>query len=212
MPLVERLDPYFGMPSPYEKLDHIAVPQKGGAMENSGLITYSTGTIIGKPEDRLQRVYLSIAAHELGHIWFGDYVTTAWWDDIWLNEAFATWISAKVVDAWHPESDGTVGRVSSKLGAMRTDALVSSRRIRQPIESKHDIVNAFDGITYQKGGAIVGMFESFVGPDAFQKRCTTTSRRTQAHAHGNATSKDFLGSSFETLPSFRTQGVDRCAQ
>jgi alanyl aminopeptidase len=129
--VVEKLEAYFGIPYPYEKLDHIAVPQKGGAMENPGLITYGTSTILGKPEDksvRLQRGYLGIAAHELGHIWFGDYVTTAWWDDIWLNEAFATWISAKIVDQMHPEWDGAVSRVQSKNGVMGTDSLVSTRR------------------------------------------------------------------------------------
>jgi alanyl aminopeptidase len=190
--VVNRLEKYFGIPYPYEKLDHIAVPMKGGAMENPGLITYGTGTILGKPEDksiRLERGYLGIASHELGHIWFGDFVTTAWWDDIWLNEAFATWISAKIVDQWHPEWDGAVNRVQSKNGVMGTDSLVSSRRIRQPIESKHDIANAFDGITYQKGGAVITMMEAFVGEEAFRKG---VHEYLLAHAHGNATASEFL--------------------
>jgi alanyl aminopeptidase len=190
--VLERLEKYFGMPYPYEKLDHIAVPQKGGAMENPGLITYGTGTILGKPEDRsikLQRGYLAIAAHELGHIWFGDLVTTAWWDDIWLNEAFATWIAAKIVDQWHPEWDGAVNRVGSKNGVMGSDALVAARRIRQPIASRHDIANAFDGITYQKGGAVITMFESFVGEEPFRK---AVHDYLVKHAHGNATATDFL--------------------
>jgi cytosol alanyl aminopeptidase len=190
--VVEKLEAYFGIPYPYEKLDHIAVPQKGGAMENPGLITYGTATILGKPEDksvRLQRGYLGIAAHELGHIWFGDLVTTAWWDDIWLNEAFATWISAKIVDQMHPEWDGAVSRVQSKNGVMGTDSLVSTRKIRQPIESKHDIANAFDGITYQKGAAVISMFEAFVGEESFKKGVRAY---LQKHAHGNATSNEFL--------------------
>jgi cytosol alanyl aminopeptidase len=190
--VVNRLEKYFGIPYPYEKVDHIAVPMKGGAMENPGLITYGTGTILGKPEDksiRLERGYLHIAAHELGHIWFGDFVTTAWWDDIWLNEAFATWISAKIVDQWHPEWDGSVSRVQAKNGVMGTDSLVNTRRIRQPIESKHDIFNAFDGITYQKGGAVITMFESFVGEEPFRKG---VHEYLLAHAHGNATATDFL--------------------
>ena len=190
--VLEELEKYFGIPYPYEKLDHIAVPMKGGAMENPGLITYGTGTILGKPEDkslRLQRGYLSIAAHELGHIWFGDLVTTGWWDDIWLNEAFATWISAKIVDRMRPAWDGAVSRAQSKNGVMSTDALVSTRRIRQPIESHHDIANAFDGITYQKGAAVVGMFEAFVGEEAFRKGLHDYLR---AHEHGNATAAEFL--------------------
>jgi alanyl aminopeptidase len=190
--IVERLENYFGIPYPYEKVDHIAVPQKGGAMENPGLITYGTTTILGKPEDksiRLQRGYLGIASHELGHIWFGDYVTTAWWDDIWLNEAFATWISAKIVHEMHPEWEGMVSRVQSRHGVMGNDSLVNARRIRQPIQSKHDIVNAFDGITYQKGGAVIGMFEGWVGEDAFKKG---VHEYLNAHAFGNATAAEFL--------------------
>ena len=197
--VVDRLEKYFGIPYPYEKLDHIAVPQKGGAMENPGLITYGTTTILGKPEDksiRLQRGYLSIAAHELGHIWFGDYVTTAWWDDIWLNEAFATWISAKIVDQWHPEWDGAVDLVRSKHGVMGGDAYVSARRIRQPIETKHDIANAFDGITYQKGGAVIGMMESFVGEEPFKKGVHDYLAK---HAYANATSAQFLADVGDSL-------------
>src|SRR6185295_15272879 len=110
-----------------------------------------------------ERAYASVAAHELGHIWFGDLVTTAWWDDIWLNEAFATWISSKIVEQWHPEWDGAVQRVQARSGVMGNDSLLSARRIRQPIESMNDIQNAFDGITYTKGASIIAMFESYVG-------------------------------------------------
>lgn len=190
--VLEALEKYTDIPYPYEKLDHIAVPQKGGAMENPGLITYGTTTILGKPEDksiRLQRGYLGIAAHELGHIWFGDYVTTAWWDDIWLNESFATWISAKIVDELHPEWDGAVNKVFSRNGIMQGDALVNARRIRQPIESKHDIANSFDGITYQKGGAVIGMMEAYVGEANFKRG---VHGYLQRHQHGNATASDFL--------------------
>src|SRR5262249_45809072 len=187
-----RLENYFDIAYPFEKLDHIAVPQKGGAMENPGLITFGTTTTRGKPEEkaiRLERGYPAIASHELGHIWTGDYVTTAWWDDIWLNEAFATWISAKIVDEMHPEWDGKVSRVQSRSGVMGNDALVTARRIRQPIESKHDIANAFDGITYQKGAAAIAMFEAFVGPEDFRKGVHNYLTK---HAYGNATANDFL--------------------
>jgi alanyl aminopeptidase len=190
--ILKRLEDYFDIPYPYEKLDHIAVPQKGGAMENPGLITFGTSTMLGKPDEksiRLERGYVGIASHELGHIWTGDFVTTAWWDDIWLNEAFATWISAKITDEMHPEWDGKVSRVQSRNGIMGNDSLVTARRIRQPIESKHDIANAFDGITYQKGAAVIAMFEHFVGPDAFRKGVHNYLLR---HAYGNATATDFL--------------------
>lgn len=191
--VLEQLEKYTGVPYPYDKLDHIAVPQKGGAMENPGLITYGTTTILGRPEDRsirLERGYIGIASHELGHIWFGDYVTTAWWDDIWLNESFATWISAKITNELHPEWDGLVNKVLSKSGIMSSDALVSARRIRQPIESRHDIANAFDGITYQKGGAVITMMEAYLGPERFQRGVQAYLQR---HAHGNATANNFLG-------------------
>jgi cytosol alanyl aminopeptidase len=190
--VLTRLENYFDIPYPYEKLDHIAVPQKGGAMENPGLITFGTTTILGKPDQRnirLERGYLGIAGHEIGHIWFGDLVTMAWWDDLWLNEAFASWIAPKMVDEWHPEWEGKTTRVLSRSGVMGTDALVSARRIRQPIHSKHDIENAFDGITYTKGAAIIAMFESFVGPDRFREGVRQYLRQ---HAHGNATGGDFL--------------------
>jgi cytosol alanyl aminopeptidase len=190
--MLTRLESYFDTAYPYEKLDHIAVPQKGGAMENPGLITFGTGLILAKPDQRnirQERGYLSVGAHEIGHIWFGDLVTMAWWDDLWLNEAFATWISAKIVDEWHPEWDGQVQRVQGRSGVMGQDALVSARRIRQPIESMHDIHNAFDGITYTKGAAIITMFEGWAGAQKFRAGVRSYLRR---HAHGNATGADFL--------------------
>jgi alanyl aminopeptidase len=190
--ILSKLEEYFDMPYPYEKLDHIAVPQKGGAMENPGLITYGNPIILSQGDVRslkLERAYTSVAAHELGHIWFGDYVTTAWWDDIWLNEAFATWISAKIQNSLHPDWDTLVNRAESKNTVMLNDALVSARRIRQPIESRHDILNAFDGITYQKGGAVISMMEQWVGVEPFRK---AVQGYLQRHAHGNATSQEFL--------------------
>jgi alanyl aminopeptidase len=187
-----RLENYLGMPYPFDKLDHVAVPMKGGAMENPGLVTFGTDTIYAKPGERdiaLERGYLHIAAHELGHMWFGDLVTTAWWDDLWLNEAFASWIDSKVVDAWHPEWAGQVLRVQARSGAMNQDALISARRIRQPIESQHDVENAFDAITYEKGSAIIAMFESYVGEAPFAAGLRNYLGR---HAHGNATAADLL--------------------
>jgi alanyl aminopeptidase len=191
--ILARLEDYFDIPYPYDKLDHIAVPQKGGAMENPGLVTFATDIIFGKPGQRdigLERGYTHVAAHELGHMWFGDLVTAAWWDDIWLNEAFANWIDAKVVDDWHPDWDGPVLRVEARGQAMGQDALVSARRIRQPIESPHDIESAFDAITYNKGAAIITMFEAYQGAAPFR---AAVRGYLQRHADGNATAADFLG-------------------
>lgn len=198
--ILSKLEEYLDIPYPYEKLDSIAVPQKGGAMENPGLVTYGIRKILSDGDVRslyLERDYTSIAAHELGHMWFGDYVTTAWWDDIWLNEAFATWISAKIELELHPEWDTLVNRALGKHRVMENDSLVSARRIRQPIESRHDIINAFDNITYQKGSAVIAMMESWVGAEPFR---TAVHGYLQRHAHGNATSQEFLTDMAAQLP------------
>jgi cytosol alanyl aminopeptidase len=143
-------------------------------MENAGMVTYGQTIILADPaSDTIarQRDYARRAAHELAHQWFGDLVTTAWWDDIWLNEAFATWMEQKLVAEWKPEWKTRVEDVDSKLGAEDVDSLVSTRKIRQPIETKDDIANAFDAITYQKGAAVIGMFESWMGRRNFAKAC-----------------------------------------
>ena len=129
-------------------------------MENAGLITYVQNLMLCDPAlDSInrQRGYAEIVAHEMAHEWFGDLVTTAWWNDIWLNEAFATWMEQKLIAEWKPEWKTRIGDVSSKLGAERTDSLISSRKIRQEIQTKDDISNAFDGITYQKGASVLGV-------------------------------------------------------
>jgi alanyl aminopeptidase len=164
--ILTRLEDYFGIPYPYEKADQVALPNTVGfgAMENVGMVTYEQNIILADPKlDRInrQRDYASTAAHELAHQWFGD--------DIWLNEAFATWMERKLVAEWKPEWQTRVADVSDKLRAEGEDSLVSARKIRQPILSKDDINNAFDDITYQKGATVIGMFESWMGPEEFRK-------------------------------------------
>src|SRR5581483_1051137 len=136
-----------------------------------------------------QREYATDAAHELAHQWFGDLVTPLWWDDIWLNEAFATWMEMKIVAQWKPEWHTRLDNMGPKFGAMRSDSLVSARRVRQPIESVNDIANAFDGITYEKGAAIIRMFESWAGETQFQAGVAAYLKR---YAYRNATVHDFL--------------------
>jgi alanyl aminopeptidase len=194
--ILTRLEDYFGIPFPYDKSDQVAVPVTFGfgAMENPGMVTYAQTLILAKPDNDTvsrQRGYAEVAAHELAHQWFGDLVTTAWWNDIWLNEAFATWMEQKLIADWKPEWKTRIADVGSKLGAERTDSLISARKIRQEIQTKDDISNAFDGITYQKGAAVIGMFENWIGPESFQKGVHAY---LQQHAYKSATAGDFLDS------------------
>jgi alanyl aminopeptidase len=211
-PILEVLENYFGIPYPYEKLDHLVIPQTVGfgAMENAGLVTYASSLLLAKPSDetiRFRRAYASVCAHETAHQWFGDFVTTAWWNDIWLNEAFATWMASKIVDRWKPEWSWAVQRASSRTGAMDVDSLVTARRIRQPIAGNDDIVSAFDGITYQKGAAVIAMFEGWVGEEGFRKGIQ---HYLKSHAWGAATADDFVAAIAEAtgkpavVPAFRS--------
>jgi alanyl aminopeptidase len=192
--IVDRLENYFGIPYPFEKVDSMAIPLTYGfgAMENAGLVTYDQAILLADPAidtEQRQRRYASVAAHELAHQWFGDLVTLAWWDDTWLNEAFATWTSSKILAEWKPEWTTRVDDLSPKFGAMSEDSLISTRKIHQPIESADDIENAFDGITYQKGAAVIRMFESWVGETQFQSGVTQYLKR---YSYKNARMSDFL--------------------
>lgn len=194
--ILTRLENYFGIPYPYEKSDEVAIPSTYGfgAMENAGMVTYAQTILLANPaRDTItrQRECASVEAHELAHQWFGDLVTTAWWNDIWLNEAFATWMEQKILAEWKPEWKTRVEDVDSKLQAEAEDSLVSARKIRQPIGSKNDISNAFDTITYQKGAAVIGMFENWVGPEEFRKGVHAYLKQ---YAFKNATAPEFLDS------------------
>jgi alanyl aminopeptidase len=193
-PILEQLEGYFGIPYPYEKLDQLAVPVDFGAMENPGLVTYTQRWLLSRVDEDTptrQRLYAGVAAHELAHQWFGDLVTMAWWDDLWLNEAFATWMAKRVIAAWRPSWDADVLAVESRGGALTADGLANARQVRQPILSNDDIENAFDGITYGKGASVIAMFESWVTPQAFQKG---VSAYLAQHAFGSASAADFLSS------------------
>jgi len=189
--LLKLLEDYFGTPYPYDKLDSLVMPVSNFAMENPGLITYGESLLLAQPgQDTInrQRLMAIVTAHEMAHEWFGDLVTTAWWDDIWLNEAFASWMENKIVAEWKPEWHIDVTEVNARLGAMHGDSLVSARKIRQPIDSNDDIANAFDGITYEKGAAVIQMFETWLGPEKFRKGVQLYLKQ---HAWGNATAADF---------------------
>jgi alanyl aminopeptidase len=190
--IVDLLEKYFAIPYPYEKLDEVAIPLAGYAMEHPGLVTYGSTIILSKPEQETlstKRLWVSVASHELAHQWFGDLVTTAWWDDIWLNEGFASWMANKISNEYHPEWKLNITELNSYQRAMENDALVSARKVRQPIESNDDIANAFDGITYNKGSALLNMFEFYMGPERFQKGVQSYLKQ---YSWKNATSAQFL--------------------
>ncbi len=191
--LLADLEAYFGVAYPYDKLDIIAVPDfASGAMENAGAITFRETLLLLDPEhapEGQRRAFAYVMAHELAHQWFGNLVTMPWWDDIWLNEAFATWMGNKVMRHVHPEYHADVGMVESVHGAMGNDSLTSARQIRQPIETNHDIRNAFDSITYRKGGGVLEMFERWIGEDTFREGIREHLSR---HRFGTATAEDLL--------------------
>lgn len=193
--ILTRLEDYFGVPYPYPKCDQVAIPISAGfAMENAAMVTYGQTIILAKPSsdtEKRRREYASVAAHELAHQWFGDLVTTSWWNDIWLNEAFASWMSSKLIAEWKPEWGSRSDDVSQKLYAENQDSLLTARKITQEIESKGDIENAFDSITYLKGDAVIGMFENWIGPDDFRDG---VQRYMKRFAYRTATTGDFLDS------------------
>lgn len=172
--ILEWLEGYFGIPYPYEKLDSVTLPLTFGfgAMENAGLITYAATLILADPAtdsiNRQQR-YFGVGAHELAHQWFGNLVTPVWWDDIWLNEAFASWMTSKTLSEMKPEWRQDSQRIATRLRVMRQDSLASARQIRQPVEDYGAIHSSFDGITYSKGQSVIHMFETWLGEDDFQK-------------------------------------------
>ena len=185
------LEDYFDRPYPYDKLDQVAIPGAGFAMEHPGLVTYSQTLMVQRPADETissRRSWASVAAHELAHQWFGDLVTMAWWDDTWLNESFASWLGEKTTDRLRPEWGVAIDRASNRSNALDGDSVASARRIRQPITSKDDIYNAFDGVTYGKGEAVLEMIEAWLGDEVFRSGVRSYVER---HAWGNATAADF---------------------
>jgi aminopeptidase N len=166
---------YFGTPYPLPKLDNVAGPgssQFFGAMENWGAIFSFESILLVDPaittEATRQRIF-EVAAHEMAHQWFGDLVTMAWWDDLWLNEGFASWMATKATTALHPEWDPELGTVSGREAAINLDSVSSTHPVVQRISTVEQISQAFDAITYQKGEAVITMLEDYVGEDAWRR-------------------------------------------
>jgi len=191
--IISLLENYFGEPFPFPKLDQIGTPIMPGAMENAGADTYGDGIIFLPPGATTsdKQIFGMVVAHELSHQWFGDLVTPAWWDDIWLNESFANWMGYRIGNEWRPELNIGVGALDEGFGAMNTDALVVGRPIHQPITENGQIDSAFDSITYGKGGQVVAMIAAYLGDEKFKQGVRLHLTR---HAYGNATSEQFFQS------------------
>ena len=207
--IVLGLEDYFGTAYPYAKLDIIAVPDfSAGAMENVGAITYREQLLLldeSAPVYR-KRAYFGTHTHELAHQWFGNLVTPVWWDDIWLNESFATWNAAAVLHRLFPDENYRDSMSARGSGVMELDSLASARQIREPVLRHEDIGAAFDGITYQKGGAVLTMFESFIGEDNFREGVR---KYMEKHAWGNTTADDFIDAIAEANPQVEGDDLRR---
>jgi|HubBroStandDraft_6_1064221.scaffolds.fasta_scaffold00303_3 aminopeptidase N len=202
---------YFGIKYPYGKLDWIALPDfSAGAMENIGFIT-SRESELQVDEQHVslaqEKNVAIVVTHEIAHQWFGDLVTMSWWDDVWLNEGFATWMEGKPVDAWKPDwhvglDEVSRGDILTTVGALNVDSLASTRAIHQPVETPGQIQELFDGIAYGKSAAVLRMLEAYIGPETFRAGVNEYLKR---HAYGNATAEDF----WATLAQVSKKPVDQ---
>ncbi|WP_404479769.1 M1 family metallopeptidase [Novosphingobium sp. BL-52-GroH] len=189
--ITELLEDYFGEPFPFPKLDQVTAPVLPGGMENAGAALYRDDLLVMDAQAPVvqQRSFGTVVAHEIGHQWFGDLVTPAWWDDLWLNESFANWIGYRIGDAWRPDLGIAGDALGAGYEAMETDALLAGRPVRQPITRSSQVDSAFDAITYGKGGHVVGMIAAWLGEDRFREGVR---RHIAAHRFGSATSDDFF--------------------
>jgi len=205
---------YFAIKYPYGKLDVLAVPDfAAGAMENTAAIFYRETDLLADAANAsvsTRKNIASVLAHEMAHQWFGDLVTMQWWDDIWLNEGFATWMANLPLAAWKPEWNIAVDEAVENQQALGIDSLKSTRPVHSRADTPAEIEEAFDAIAYQKGAAVLRMIEAFVGPDTFKQGVNAY---LKAHAYGNATSEDFWSAIAtasgkpvdKIMPSFLTQ-------
>ena len=189
--LLDYYNEYFGVKYPLPKLDLIALPGGfGGAMENWGGITFFESRLLFDPAtnaDPAKRAIFSVLAHEMAHQWFGDLVTMGWWDNLWLNEGFASWMQEKAAEHFYPQWHTWLNGYGQKQYAMSLDARRTSHPIQQPVADQSEAVTAFDGITYNKGQALIRMLENYLGEDAFRAGIRSY---MAAHSYGNTTTAD----------------------
>jgi len=186
-------DDYFGVKYPLPKLDNVTAPgssQFFGAMENWGAIMTFERILLNDPAttspSAIQNIY-STQAHETAHQWFGDLVTMAWWDDLWLNEGFASWAADKVTDHFNPEWSYSLNAIDGRETAMGMDALPTTHPVVQKVRTVSDMEQAFDAITYQKGQAVIAMLEDYVGADTWRSGLRAYMAK---HAYSNTVSSD----------------------
>ena len=190
--LLGYFNDYFNIPYPLPKLDHIAIPDfAAGAMENWGCVTYRETALLVDPENSSagtrQRV-AEVVAHEMAHMWFGDLVTMEWWDDLWLNESFASWMGTKSVDWLFPEWQMWTQFVNMDTNrALSLDGLKNSHPIEQEVKNPAEVSQLFDAISYSKGGSVIRMLENFLGPEVFRGGLY---RYLKGHEYGNARTQD----------------------
>jgi aminopeptidase N len=190
--IVGYFNTYFGIKYPYGKLDLIGLPDfSAGAMENVGCITFREVILLIDEKQgsiNLKKSIASVTSHEIAHMWFGDLVTMKWWDDIWLNEGFATWLSSKPVAKWKPEWNFDLDDVSGTGGTMNVDSLANTRPIHQAAETPAQIQELFDGIAYGKAASVLRMLEAYLGEETFR---TGIHSYLKQHEYANATAADF---------------------
>ena len=188
---IEWFENYYGIPYPSDKCDLLALPDfAAGAMENLGCITFREVLLLVDPATSTQieqELVAAVVAHELAHMWFGDLVTMRWWNGIWLNEAFATFMEVAATDAFAPQWTMWTSFGLDRSAAFEVDSLHSTRTVEFPVESPADADGMFDVLTYQKGGALLRMLEQFLGPDRFR---AGVNHYLKKHSYGNTETGD----------------------
>jgi aminopeptidase N/puromycin-sensitive aminopeptidase len=203
---IEYYDRYFGVRYPFGKLDLIAVPDfAAGAMENTGAITFREVDLLLEEKQASiaqQKTVATVVAHEIAHQWFGDLVTMKWWDDIWLNEGFATWMEGKPIKEWKPDWNVPLDDLAETSRSIDTDSLDSTRPIHQSAETPAQIQELFDGIAYGKAAAVLRMLENYLGSEVFRQGII---RYVRQNEYGNSTASDL----WKALTQVSGKPVDR---